>query len=291
MPPPIDRLPLIGVTSQLIHASKWYKEVTQFGVRAVEINRRHSQLHFNLHFLQKIRVYLEDVDLSLHSATTGILQDLDSFTDAELATLRAEVAMCRFLGARELVFHLNGHSLDAESKRRIDEIIVFARDQGVQMLYESDSMAQGHVTHDVLEHFPDIGYVLDIGHLNTALGRGLLGCSIDEFLRQICHRLVYIHASNNCGTMDEHRGLDDGILDWRRVFDRLDMRRIRKVIIEVRSPEFVAASKRALDDYFARQRARQVIPHGRKQDFPESACADPGFLRSPVNERTTSWRG
>jgi len=46
-------LPLIGITSQLIPASKWYKEVAQFGVRAVEINRPHSQLYFNLYSLQR----------------------------------------------------------------------------------------------------------------------------------------------------------------------------------------------------------------------------------------------
>ena len=241
--------PLIGITTQIIRRAKWYKNVEELGFDAVEINRQNSKLHFNLFFLEKVKNYMEGYDLSLHSGTAGIFQPVENFTRANLAVLFAEVDVCRFLGARQLVFHLNNGVLSNENKKRLEWAISYAADQGVQMLYESNSALVARYAYDILESFPELGYVLDLGHLNNGYGNGRLGCEIDAFIHNVRERVVYIHASNNSGKRDEHTGLEEGTLDWRRVLDMLDLSRIQKIILEVRSVEMVEDSRMALIRY------------------------------------------
>ncbi len=242
--------PKIGVSTQVLHQSKWYKNVDHLGVDTLEINRRNSKLYFNQYFLEKVRRYLQGFHLSLHSATTGIFQALESFTRAELETLTAEVDICRFIGAGELIFHLDKQRLSGSARNRLKTILSHARSQDVEMLYESDNPIVADTVHDILDGFPEIGYVLDLGHLNMGLGRDVLGCEIDAFLALIKERTVYVHANNNDGRTDEHLGLDHGTLDWRRALDRLDLPRIRKVIIEVSATTHIEETRKVLEDYF-----------------------------------------
>ena len=90
-----------------------------------------------------------------------------------------------------------------------------------------------------------------MGHLNAGCGRDKLGCEIDEFVDQVKDRVVYIHASNNSGQMDEHAGLSEGTLDWRHVLDRLDLSKILKIIIEVRYMDAVEDCRNDLLGYLA----------------------------------------
>jgi sugar phosphate isomerase/epimerase len=243
--------PILGTTSQLINSSKWYKDVAGLGVDAIEINRRYSKLHFSVYFLEKVKHYLQGIHVSLHSATTGVFQELESFTQAELAILRAEVDVACFLGAHEVVFHLSDRALDGCRKQRLAQVIDYAKAREIDLIYESDVELQADRTCNVLETFADLGYALDLGHLNNGYHRNLLGCGIEEFISRVRDRTVYIHANNNCGTMDEHKGLSDGSLDWRGVLGLLDMGRIRKIIIEVRSIEYLKDTQKELRDYLA----------------------------------------
>jgi sugar phosphate isomerase/epimerase len=248
--------PKIGLSTQVILRSKWYKHVFNLGVDTLEINRRNSKLYFNRYFLEKIRRYLEGFHLSLHSATTGIFQELESFTRAELETLMAEVDTCRLIGARELVFHLNRERLSRSAKNRLKRVLSHARSREVEMLYESDNPIVADTVHDILNGFPEIGYVLDLGHLHMGLGRDVLGCEIDAFLDLVKERTVYVHANNNDGNTDEHRGRNNGTLDWRQVLDRLDHSLIRKVIIEVSAATYIEETRKALEDYFQGRRVK-----------------------------------
>ncbi|MEJ2660497.1 MAG: hypothetical protein P8Z73_07230, partial [Desulfobacteraceae bacterium] len=111
----------------------------------------------------------------------------------------------------------------------------------------------------VLELFPDIGFALDLGHLNNGVGRNLLGSTVDAFIESIKHRIVYIHANNNDGIGDQHLGLDSGSLDWCAVLDMLETDRIRKIIIEVCSADYLATSRRALCSYFEERSAASKL--------------------------------
>ena len=241
--------PIVGITTQMIRPAKWYKYIRELGFDAVEINRQNSKLHFNLYFLEKVKRYMKGLDLSLHSGTAGIFQPLESFTRANLAVLIAEVDVCRFLGARQFVFHLNDGILPPENKKSLKRVISYASDLGVEMIYESNSALVAHYAYDLLESLPELGYVLDLGHLNNGYGSGKLGCEIDEFVRQVKNRVVYVHASNNSGKRDEHSGLEMGTLDWRRVLDMIDFSRILKIIIEVRCLEMVEGTRKELMQY------------------------------------------
>jgi sugar phosphate isomerase/epimerase len=248
-----ERSPVIGVTSQVIRSSKWYKSATQLGFNAIEINRRDSKLHMNTFFLEKIKRYLRGLEVSLHSATTGIFQEMENFSRAELATLYAEVDICRILGAGELIFHINANRLTTRQGRALRPVIDYAHDNGIFPIYESNAGINAKQVFKTLDLFPDVGYALDLGHLNNGLGRNLLGCTVDAFIETIKHRIAYIHANNNDGIGDQHLGLDDGTLDWRTVLDRLEIDRIRKIIVEVCSVDYIDASRRALRSYLEKR--------------------------------------
>lgn len=241
--------PVIGITTQVIRHSKWYKYLRDLGFDAVEINRQSRKLHLNAYFLEKVKRYVQGYDLSIHSGTAGVFQPYESFTKANLAVLNAEVELCRVLGARQLVFHLNDGILSPPDKKRLKDVFAFGADQGVEMAYESNSALVADYACDILESFPDMGYVLDLGHLNNGYGNGKLGCEIDEFVHRVGDRVVYIHASNNSGKQDEHKGIEDGTLDWRHVLDMLDLSAVSKIIIEVRYMEMVEPSRAALSRY------------------------------------------
>jgi sugar phosphate isomerase/epimerase len=241
--------PVVGITSQVIRQAKWYKYIGELGFDAIEINRQNSKLHFNAYFLEKVKKYVDGFDLSIHSGTAGIFQSAETFTNANLAILFAEIEVCRFLGARQFVFHLNEGFLTAGEKRQLKQVVSYAMDSGVDMLYESNSILKSDYAYDILESFPDLGYVLDLGHLNAGDGCGKLGCEIDEFVSQVKDRTVYVHASNNSGLRDEHSGLEYGTLDWRGVMDMLDLTLIQKIIIEVRYLDMVEETRAELLGY------------------------------------------
>ena len=241
--------PEIGITTQIIRKAKWYKYIHELGFDTVEINRQNSKLHFNHYFLEKVKRYMRGVNLSVHSGTAGVFQPFESFTRANLATLVAEIDVCRFLGAGQLVFHLGEGFVTPEIKQRLGEVILYAADRGVEMLYESNSTLIADYALDVLGSFPELGYVLDIGHLNNGFGRGKLGYGIDEFMLLVKDRVSYVHASNNSGRRDEHNALDSGTLNWRHVLDLLDLSRVQKIIIEVRHEYMVGNSAAELTRY------------------------------------------
>ena len=264
--------PVIGATSQVIRRAKWYKTAASLGFEALEINRRNTPLHLNTFHLAKVKRYLQGLQISLHSATTGIFQELESFSQAELATLIAEVDSAKILGAGELIFHINAGRMDMARQRSLRRVIDDAHNSGILPIYESDAGMNAKQVLRVLEIFPDIGYALDLGHLNNGWGRNLLGCRIDAFLERIKNRVVYIHANNNDGIRDQHAGLDQGSLDWRAVLDRLDICRIRKIIIEVCAADYLESSRGVLNEYLGRR--RQSSLNG-LQRFPQAKYSSP----------------
>ena len=242
-------LPKIGITTHIIRKAKWYKYLQALGFKTIEINRQNSKLYFNLYFLEKVKRYIDSYDLSIHSGTKGIFQPNKHFTEANIAVVTAEIDACAMLGAKQLVFHLNDGTLSGEEKRRLEELVTYAKGLDIRMMYESNSTMVARDVYDILGSFTDIGYVLDLGHLNNGVGTGRLGCEIDEFIGNIQNRVEYIHASNNCGTRDEHETLANGTLNWRHVLDMLDLSRVKKIIIEVRNLDMVESTFDDLTHY------------------------------------------
>jgi sugar phosphate isomerase/epimerase len=264
-------LPRIGITTQVIRKAKWYKQIKTLGFDTIEINRYNSNLPFDLFFLEKVKQYTHGCELSIHSSTKGVFQTQPSFTEANLTILLAEIDLCTKLGAGHLVFHLSDDLLSKDNKNRLQEVVDYAVYHNIRMMFEPNSYMVARHSYDVLESFPQIGYVLDMSHLNCGLGRGTLGCDLDDFIRNVRHRVDYLHVSNNWGSRDDHNALHQGTLNWHYVLGCLDMSRIDKLIIEVRSMDMVKPTFSTLLTYFQRKYPQNNIhnaPRTERHDDP-----------------------
>jgi endonuclease IV len=243
-------IPKIGVTSKVFSFNKWYRDMHHSGFKVIELNKRKSIMKLVNVWLDQRKKDIKGFDLSMHTETTGVFSNNQQFTITELDTLKSEVILCKMFCIKELVFHLKNDKLSESEAAQLREIIDFAKQQGVEMIYESNAITVADVALDFLEKFPDVNYNLDLGHLNKGYGKGMLGCEIDEFIDKVKDRVVYIHAHNNSGLHDEHAALSDGTLDWKHVLDMLDMSKVKKIIIETITLEQAKKTKEDLDAYF-----------------------------------------
>lgn len=230
----------IGVSTKAL-GYWWYKDI-DFDV--VEIGRS-GALFFDTEWIDKN--IPKGLDYSVHSKTKKVFSDVSQFTRAETEMLKAEIVACDMIGAKELVFHLKNKKLTETEGEALQEVIDFSKEHNVKMVYESPSKLRADVSLDVLQRF-DVGYNLDLGHLNCGVVNETIGCSMDEFIERVKDRVMYVHAHNNYGK-DDHLALNNGSLDWKRVLDKLDLNDA-KVVIEVKNREDVMNSKRELEEYF-----------------------------------------
>jgi len=204
----------------------------------------------------KAKEFLKGKDLSMHSQTSRIFScsnyGLKEFNIAELNVLKAEIILCKILGAKELIFHLKQEKLTKKEKEIFKEVLKFAKKNKIELIYESNGYFIGETCLDILKEFPKLGYNLDLGHLNTAIENKTLGLSLDKFISLIKNRVVYIHAHNNRGK-DTHESLDKGTLDWQYVLNMLNLSKIKKIILEVRIPKDIAKTKKLLENYLKKK--------------------------------------
>jgi len=243
-------IPKIGITTSTFNQKKWYKEITNSEFKVIEIGGRGVRIYLDPEWIEKIKPKLKNVDLSFHSGTVKIFTDNPQFTITEFNMLKSEILICEMIGAKELIFHLKHDKLTEKEESQLKEIIDFSKNHNVEMIYESNGIIVADVALDFLKRFPDVNYNLDFGHLNNGYGRGMLGCELDEFIKRIKNRVVYVHAHNNSGKKDEHIALRDGTLDWKHVLDLLDLSKIKKIIMEVRTIEDIKKTKEDLESYF-----------------------------------------
>jgi sugar phosphate isomerase/epimerase len=157
------------------------------------------------------------------------------------------------IGAKELVFHLKTTKLSKEEEDIFEEVVKLAKENDIDLLYESNRTDSAELCLSVLNRFPEINYTLDLGHMNIAAKTGDLGMSIDEFISKIKDRVVYIHAHNNKGKWDEHTALSEGNLDWKHVLDSLDLSKVKKIIIECNKKEEALKCREDLYKYLNRK--------------------------------------
>lgn len=242
--------PKIGITTSIFNQKKWYKEIQDSKYRVLEIGKRSATVYLDPDWINKIKPFLKDLDLSLHSGTVKVFTENPQFTITELNMLKSEILICEMIGAKELIFHLKHEKLTEKEESQLKEIIDFSKNHNVEMIYESNGIIVADVALDFLRRFPDVNYNLDLGHLNNGYGRGMLGCELDEFINKVKDRVVYIHAHNNSGKKDEHIALRDGTLDWKHILDLLDLFIVKKIIMEVRTIDDINKTKEDLDGYF-----------------------------------------
>jgi sugar phosphate isomerase/epimerase len=241
--------PKIGISTKLFSHSKWPKELHTTQYKVLELNRRSNLTFFDDEWIAETKHLLEGFDLSMHSACRRIFLADPVFSLAEQAVIKAEILMCNKMGIKELIFHLKQGKLDEKERGILD----YAKSLNVTPIYESNATMDAEVTLSILEHFPDLDYNLDLGHLNHGIGHGKVK-DVDAFLKAIDGRIVYIHAHNNGGQVDEHKALTDGTLDWRDVLDKVDLKSVKKIILELKRVEDVEKSRAELDDYLKKRK-------------------------------------
>jgi len=132
-------------------------------------------------------------------------------------------------------------------------LLKFATKNKVEILYEPNgNFIAGNFLYN-LEKFSKLKVNLDLCHLGMAVENNTLGMDLDEFLKKIRKRVVYIHASAYI-KKGEHYGIDKGKLDWRKVLDQLDFSKIKKIIIELHHFEDFKETKKTLDRYLRSRR-------------------------------------
>lgn len=64
---------------------------------------------------------------------------------------------------------------------------------------------------------PNLGFCLDVGHANIAVGPA----AVDEYFDVMGRRLVAFHLQDNAGDRDSHLAPGRGLCDWRKIFRRI----------------------------------------------------------------------
>lgn len=208
----------------------------------------------NILILLKLKEMFKGKDLSLHSQLSRIFscneKGYPEFNEAELKILRAEIIMSNIIGIKQIIFHMKEGFLTKEEKEKFREIINFAKDKGIEMVYESNSFCEAKNVLKFLEDFCEVNYCLDFGHLNTAIQSGKFGMELMEFIDRIKPRIVHIHAHNNYGDRDSHNPVGKGNFPWKDILDKLKDQNLKKIIIENRTKEEVVQSKKLLEKYY-----------------------------------------
>jgi len=232
----------------------FYEKEDKIPFDTLEITTKDPDLGFNVKKLMKVKEHLKGKDLSMHSQASRIFScnnfNLEKFNEAEINVVKAEIILCNLLNIQELIIHLKQEKLTKKEEKPFSQLLNFAKKHNVELIYESNKEFFGETCLDVLKKFPKLNYLLDLGHLNTAIGNKTLGFELDEFLSLIKDRIIYIHAHNNNGKKDEHKSLDNGTLNWRHVFDMINMKKVRKIILELKTAQDILKSKKLLKQYF-----------------------------------------
>jgi sugar phosphate isomerase/epimerase len=88
----------------------------------------------------------------------------------------------------------------------------------------------------------DIGLTLDVAHAHTSH-------QTIEFIEKFSDKIVHVHASDNEGKYDSHRGIGHGNIDWKATAEAL--KRIKyKGLIMIESIENIEESLQTLRRIF-----------------------------------------
>jgi sugar phosphate isomerase/epimerase len=246
----IEMKPKIGlkITSAL------YSGPGKVDAKVIEIIPKDPDFAFNKKYLDKFKKALKGKDLSMHTSTKRVFSNKNKgLREMQLLILRSEILASEYLGCKELIVHLTQDKLKKMEIKQFKEMIGFAKRHGVEVLYEPNHTFNGRNFLYNLSQFKGLKVNLDLGHLNTAIVNKSLGMGVEEFLKHIRNKVVYVHLHNNLGK-DNHQGLEEGSLDWRSILDQLDLGRIRKLISEVHDYKKMAGEVKLVERYLRGRR-------------------------------------
>jgi sugar phosphate isomerase/epimerase len=221
--------------------------------KVVELISKDPDFKFRRKELDKFKKALKGKDLSMHTQTKRVFTEKDDgIQEMELLVLKSEILACEYLKCKELVVHLKQEKLTSAEVKQFKEIIKFAKQHHVEILYEMNGKFIAKNFLHNLKQFPGLNVNLDIGHLNTAIVNKTLRMPVEEFLKKIKGKVVYLHLHNNDGE-DNHQGLDEGSLDWRNILNQLDIGKVRKIISEVHDYQKMAGEVNLIEEYLEKR--------------------------------------
>ncbi|RJS85412.1 sugar phosphate isomerase/epimerase [Candidatus Bathyarchaeota archaeon] len=189
-----------------------------------------------LHSLNEERVdairkiaYDRDLEISIHSPFINV--DIASISyqkrRASLRRLKKSILLSGKLDSPLWVLHSglrnNSSYLFSDvnwemNLRSIRELAEFSKMHGVRVTVEN-GISNLHFLLSKVEDFNrfydnlgdyEIGLTLDVGHAN-------IEGEIFRFLKEYAGKIVHTHLHDNHGISDEHLGIGDGNINWRRV--------------------------------------------------------------------------
>jgi sugar phosphate isomerase/epimerase len=168
--------------------------------------------------------------LSMHGA---FLDMVSASPDARVVQVARErythnLQIADMLGARHVVFHANFiTSIRVPSyrqdwtRRQIDFwglMVQQAERLGITVLLENMWEAEPSIIGDVLDavQSPHLKACLDVGHAHL-----FSDVKFEDWVEALGDHLIYTHMNNNPGHIDDHRALDDGVIDYKAVLGLL----------------------------------------------------------------------
>ena len=229
--------------------SALYKGSGKVDSKVIEIIPKDPDFAFNKKYLDKFKKALRGKDLNMHTSTKRVFSNKDKgIREMQLLMLRSEILASEYLGCKELIVHLTQDKLKKSEINKFQEIISFAKKHCVEILYEPNHTLNGKNFLYNLSQLKGLKVNLDIGHLNTAIVKKSLGMDVEEFLKKLKGKIIYLHLHNNNGK-DEHKGLKEGSLDWKAILDQVDMTKVKKIIIEVHDYSKMAGEVKLVEGY------------------------------------------
>lgn len=230
-----------------------YKGEDKILFKTLEITSRDKSFFFNKMRIDHLLENIKGIDLSMHSQLKRTFSSSNKeFNQMEVNILKAEIIACKYLHVKELIVHFRDKKLENNQIKLVKELINFAKKNKVELIYESNGKFKAEVCFDFFRHFPSVRYNLDLGHFNTAVCNKTLGMNYLEFIKKIRDKIIYIHAHNNGGEEDEHISLDKGSLDWKEILDLINLKKVRKIIIEARGIDNIKETQNSLENYLKR---------------------------------------
>jgi sugar phosphate isomerase/epimerase len=221
--------------------------------KVVELISKDPDFKFRRKELDKFKKALKGKDLSMHTQTKRVFTEKDKgLREMELLVLESEILACEYLECKELIVHLTQEKLKKSEIKQFGEIIGFAKKHKVEILYEMNGKFNAKKFLYNLSQFKGLKVNLDVGHLNTAIVNKTLRMPVEEFLKKIKGKVVYLHLHNNNGE-DKHLGLEEGSLDWRAILNQLDMGKVRKIISEVHDYKKMAGEVNLIEGYLEKR--------------------------------------
>lgn len=221
----------------------WLSRVERSGIAAVEIFCARQHLDYqDKAQIAELGHWFRDSDLKLHSlhspmytddiwgrsgphAHLNITERMKGERIKSVDEIKRALEIAETIPFRYLIQHLgvggqefSEHAIDAAFSS-LDELAVFARQRGVEILLENTpnelSTAERLRLFNEATHL-NLNYVFDIGHAH-------IGGGVEHEFDIMKHRIRSLHLHDNNGKDDQHLfpGVEPGTIDWARAMELL----------------------------------------------------------------------